>query len=173
MRSCSRSRSCSPTRTARRLSDIVYSASVRRTHHEHRLAVVGRTPEEMAEALGVLVRDNVTGGVVPGRAASAGRPKVVFVFPGQGSQWLGMGRQLLADGAGLPLGDEACDEVIRAQGGFSVLEQLVVFEQEYAATFERNPNLFGGWMAVRSIDGSRLHRNSGERYPPRRGVLRE
>ena len=49
----------------------------------------------------------------------------------------------------------------------------LVIEQEYATTFERNPNLFGGWMAVRWIDGSRLHRNSGERYPPRRGVLRE
>jgi hypothetical protein len=30
----------------------------------------------------------------------------------------------------------------------------VVFEQEYATTFERNPNLFGGWIAVRWIDGS-------------------
>ena len=31
--------------------DICYSASVRRTHHRHRLAVLGRTPQEAAEAL--------------------------------------------------------------------------------------------------------------------------
>src|SRR5262249_1802696 len=37
--------------------DVCYSASVRRTHHSHRLAVLGRTPREAAEALGVVLQN--------------------------------------------------------------------------------------------------------------------
>src|SRR6185369_11510979 len=33
------------------LHDLCYTASVRRTHHEHRLAVLGRSQQELAESL--------------------------------------------------------------------------------------------------------------------------
>jgi len=39
------------TDTAASWRDICYSASVRRTHHRHRLVVAGRSPQEAAEAL--------------------------------------------------------------------------------------------------------------------------
>jgi pyochelin synthetase len=39
------------TDTSSTFRDICYSASVRRTHHSHRLAVIGRTAQEAAEAL--------------------------------------------------------------------------------------------------------------------------
>ncbi len=109
-----------------RIEDLVSTASLRRTHHEHRLAITGRTREEMAQALDVLLRNGAALGVVPGRVVRAGRPKVVFVFPGQGSQWIGMGRQLLAEEPAFRTALEHCDEVIRRQGDFSVLDELNV-----------------------------------------------
>ncbi|MEU6162088.1 type I polyketide synthase, partial [Streptomyces sp. NPDC047130] len=56
---------------------------------EHRAVVVG---EDRAGALRALARDVAHPGVVRGVARSGGAP--VLVFPGQGSQWLGMGREL-------------------------------------------------------------------------------
>ncbi|MFF9040953.1 type I polyketide synthase [Streptomyces sp. NPDC014892] len=56
---------------------------------EHRAVVLG---EDRAGALRALARDVPHAGVVRGVARSGGAP--VLVFPGQGSQWLGMGREL-------------------------------------------------------------------------------
>ncbi len=86
--------------------------------------IVGRTREELAGALSSSARDGAAGVTAPGHAAMSGRPKVVFVFPGQGSQWLGMGRQLLAEEPAFRAAIEACDEAIRREGGFSVVDQL-------------------------------------------------
>ncbi|MEU6988913.1 type I polyketide synthase, partial [Streptomyces sp. NPDC046324] len=58
---------------------------------EHRAVVLG---EDRAGALRALARDVSHAGVVRGVARSGGAP--VLVFPGQGSQWLGMGRELAA-----------------------------------------------------------------------------
>ncbi|PKR41463.1 hypothetical protein CWE27_31065, partial [Streptomyces sp. EAG2] len=58
---------------------------------EHRAVVVG---EDRVEALRALARGVAHPGVVRGVARSGGAP--VLVFPGQGSQWLGMGRELAA-----------------------------------------------------------------------------
>jgi len=107
-----------------RLHDIAFTASARRSHHEHRLAVTGGTKQEIALALEAFARDEVTAGLQKGRAPLDGRPKVVFVFPGQGSQWLGMGRALLAEEPAFRKAIEACDAAIRRESGFSVLDEL-------------------------------------------------
>ncbi|MBZ9638778.1 acyltransferase domain-containing protein, partial [Streptomyces sp. PSKA30] len=58
---------------------------------EYRAVVLGDGAELMA-GLGELAAGRDASGVVVGRAGSGG---VVFVFPGQGSQWVGMARELL------------------------------------------------------------------------------
>ena len=62
--------------------------------------------------------------IARGQAGSYTEPKVTFVFPGQGGQWLGMGRQLLATEPVFAEALAACDSAIREHGGFSVITQL-------------------------------------------------
>ncbi|MGV9457274.1 SDR family NAD(P)-dependent oxidoreductase [Streptomyces sp. NPDC003635] len=64
-----------------------------RSPWEHRAVVWGRETAELTAGLEALASGGVAGNVVAGTAAGSGAP--VFVFPGQGSQWLGMGRGLL------------------------------------------------------------------------------
>nr|AXL06288.1 polyketide synthase [uncultured bacterium] len=60
---------------------------------EERAVVVAGSDEEARTGLGALARGEAVPGVVTG---SAGKPgKLVWVFPGQGTQWAGMGRELL------------------------------------------------------------------------------
>ncbi|WP_131733015.1 type I polyketide synthase, partial [Actinomadura formosensis] len=58
-----------------------------------RAVVVADSREEARAGLGALARGETVAGVVTGRAGTPG--KVVWVFPGQGAQWAGMGRELL------------------------------------------------------------------------------
>ncbi|HTN83970.1 MAG TPA: acyltransferase domain-containing protein, partial [Sorangium sp.] len=106
------------------LRDIAYTAAVRRGHHEHRAAVVARSREELRERLDALAAGAEPAGLAPGHPSAERRPKVVFVFPGQGSQWLGMGRDLLASEAVFREAIEACDAAIRREAGWSLLDEL-------------------------------------------------
>ncbi|XYI03831.1 type I polyketide synthase [Sorangium sp. So ce1128] len=108
-----------------RLQDLCYTASLRRSHHEHRLAAVGSSREELGAALGAFARGEPRPEeAVDGRARPGPRPRVVFVYPGQGSQWVGMGRALLAEEPVFRAAIEACDEAIAREAGFSLLEEL-------------------------------------------------
>ncbi|AKT41311.1 type I polyketide synthase [Chondromyces crocatus] len=75
--------------------DIAATTALRRAHHEHRLALVGATLAELREQVEAFLageaRVGMSSGVVPAGVCR----KVVFVYPGQGSQWVGMGRELL------------------------------------------------------------------------------
>ncbi|WP_227371224.1 type I polyketide synthase, partial [Mycobacterium fragae] len=65
-----------------------------RSKFEHRAVVVGSDREQLLSGLSELADGNPGGTVIQGNATPSG--KTVFVFPGQGSQWLGMGMGLHA-----------------------------------------------------------------------------
>ncbi len=82
-------------RPARRLADVGFSLATGRSTFEHRAVVTGRDRAEVLDGLRGLAADRTAPGVVTGLADVRG--KTVFVFPGQGSQWVGMATAMLAD----------------------------------------------------------------------------
>ena len=105
------------------LGDVAFSLATTRGHLPHRLAMAATSREALREALSVAAQGQTPAGAVRGRA-EGGTPKVVFVFPGQGGQWLGMGRQLLAEEPAFRASIEASERAIQAEAGWSILEEL-------------------------------------------------
>ncbi|WP_143070987.1 acyltransferase domain-containing protein, partial [Streptomyces malaysiense] len=77
-----------------RAGDLARALATTRTHHSHRAVVVGQDIDELQAGLAALARGEEHPDVVRGTAA-AQPGKTVFVFPGQGSQYPGMARELL------------------------------------------------------------------------------
>ncbi|WAP54078.1 type I polyketide synthase [Streptomyces sp. S465] len=76
--------------------DVGWSLVTSRSVFEHRAVVVGEGRGELVAGLEALVRGVSYPGVVEsGAVASPGGVGPVLVFPGQGSQWVGMGAELL------------------------------------------------------------------------------
>jgi acyl transferase domain-containing protein/aryl carrier-like protein len=110
------------------LGDVAFSLATARSPMEHRLAVAATSREGLLASLSAAAEGQTPAGAARGRSSSHGVPKVVFVFPGQGSQWLGMGRTLLSEEPVFRAALAECDRVIRAEAGFSVLEELAAGE---------------------------------------------
>ncbi|MEO3848427.1 beta-ketoacyl synthase N-terminal-like domain-containing protein [Streptomyces sp. B8F3] len=106
----------------------VHTAAVRRSHHaRHRLAVTGRTTGELAAGLTSFLEDEPAPGVAHGGRDDPDSPVpgVCFLFSGQGSQWPGMGRELLAREAAFGAALRECDDVVRELAGWSVIDELL------------------------------------------------
>ena len=113
------------------LLDLVHSAGRGRSHHPHRLALLGQEPAALAAGLGAYLEGKAHPALLSGPLRPAAAvPKVVFVFPGQGSQWLGMGRELLGREPVFRQALQECDAAIRAESGWSLLEELQAPEQD-------------------------------------------
>ncbi|MFI6457765.1 SDR family NAD(P)-dependent oxidoreductase, partial [Streptosporangium amethystogenes] len=79
------------------LMDTAFSLVSSRSVFEHRAVVVGGDREGLLAGLGAVALGEPTAGVVQGVADVVG--KSVWVFPGQGAQWAGMGAALLEESA--------------------------------------------------------------------------
>lgn len=103
------------------LRDLSCTTTCRREHHPHRLAVVADSLGEVRVAL-----DEYLAGETSGRMAvgEAGAPRVGFVFSGQGSQWVGMGRELLARAPVFAAAVDACEAELRPLVGWSLRDVL-------------------------------------------------
>jgi len=75
------------------LPDLCYTANTGRCAFRHRLAVQSESAAELRERLCELAARPMEALAVAG-SAKAGAPKIAFLFTGQGSQYVGMGRQL-------------------------------------------------------------------------------
>ncbi|MFJ5193688.1 type I polyketide synthase [Streptomyces sp. NPDC088394] len=79
------------------LSAVGRSLALGRSRFEHRAVVLAGDAGSLVGALSAVVEGRAAGDVVRGVAGRAVRP--VFVFPGQGAQWVGMAAGLLESSA--------------------------------------------------------------------------
>ncbi|MEU9890509.1 type I polyketide synthase [Sphaerisporangium sp. NPDC051011] len=85
--------------------DLAFSLATTRATLEHRAVIVGG-PDALREGLRALAQGGTAPGTVTGTAAE--KPRVAFVFSGQGSQYAGMTRELYET---YPAYAEALDEI--------------------------------------------------------------
>ncbi|OKH94376.1 beta-ketoacyl synthase [Streptomyces uncialis] len=102
--------------------DVAFSLATGRTALGHRAVVVG-TADKLADGLGALSRGLPAAGVVTG-AGGVVSGRSVLVFPGQGSQWVGMAAGLL-DGSVVFAGRMAeCERALAPYVDWSLTEVL-------------------------------------------------
>src|SRR5271156_2042958 len=109
------------------LADIAHTVNLYRSRHNKFATVSARDRDEAVAGLRALVAGQPTPGVVGPRAAPRGSG-TVFLYSGQGSQWAGMGRQLLADEPAFAAAVAELEPDFVAQVGFSLRDVLLAGE---------------------------------------------
>jgi acyl transferase domain-containing protein/surfactin synthase thioesterase subunit len=136
------------------LQNICYTASVRRSHHNHRLALVFRNYEELTEQLEAFLKGEVRFGLFSGSCKQRNRrPKLVFVFSGQGPQWWAMGRELLHQEPVFATTLKHCDMLLKSYVTWSLVEELMADESQsrLAETEIAQPAIFALQVALASL----------------------
>jgi acyl transferase domain-containing protein/NADPH:quinone reductase-like Zn-dependent oxidoreductase/NAD(P)-dependent dehydrogenase (short-subunit alcohol dehydrogenase family)/ubiquinone/menaquinone biosynthesis C-methylase UbiE/acyl carrier protein len=106
------------------LADICHTANVGRAHLAHRLAVPGATTKEIGEKLRQCLARQMPPGVARAVWEGTGRSKVAFLFTGQGSQYVGMGRRLYEGSPTFARALDRCDALLRDRLGYSLLDVM-------------------------------------------------
>jgi acyl transferase domain-containing protein len=140
-------------RTPEPQADLCYTATQRRTHHDFRLALVGRTRSDFAARIADYLRDDAATGFAAGRRPMITGPRVAFVFSGQGPQWYAMGRELIASEPLFRNVVEACDRLLQPWSGWSLVDALAASEAETRVdqTEVAQPALFAVQVALAAL----------------------
>ena len=95
------------------LADVCFTANTGRSQFDYRLAVVADSTVELREQLSAFADGRESVGLVSGKVTSRKRPKIAFLFTGQGCQYVGMGRQLYENQPTFRKTLDRCDEILR------------------------------------------------------------
>jgi acyl transferase domain-containing protein/thioesterase domain-containing protein/aryl carrier-like protein len=126
-------------------ADVCFTANTRRALFEHRLAVSGSTAIEFAEVLKAFSANETTDRLVAGAVRRGQRPKLAFLFTGQGSQYAGMGRALYETQPVFRAALDRCDAILRGLREVPLLDVLYpkeVIESPIDETSYTQPALF-------------------------------
>lgn len=116
------------------IGNVCYTANVRRSHFEHRLAVVATSRDELLGRLEQLDAGDEPGGAVRGTPLGSGsRPRIAFLFTGQGSQFPGMGKALYETQPAFRTALNRCAEILGPLLDRPLQEVLFVEEGSRAA----------------------------------------
>ncbi|NKY31138.1 hybrid fatty acyl-AMP ligase/type I polyketide synthase [Nocardia gamkensis] len=125
------------------------SLALQRTPFEWRAVVVAGTRDEMLSGLGDLVEQRALPDVVAATDAALTAGKTAFVFPGQGVQWAGMARDMLARSEVFRAEFARCDEAFRHRTGWSLATGLFTFTAAQLGDFTLvQPLLFATMAAL-------------------------
>ena len=107
------------------LGDICYTANTGRTHFNHRLAVVAPDQQGLVEKLRQHNKNEEVAGVCSGKLLNNTKtPKIAFLFTGQGSQYVNMGKELYEKSSVFRKAINKCDEILGRLSVRSLLEIL-------------------------------------------------
>ena len=105
------------------LADVAHTVNHHRSRHAKFGTVAARDRAQAVAGLRALAAGQPAPGVV-GPQDSLPGPSTVFVYSGRGSQWVGMGRQLLADELAFAAAVAELEPVFVEQAGFSLQDVL-------------------------------------------------
>jgi phthiocerol/phenolphthiocerol synthesis type-I polyketide synthase C len=125
------------------LYDVAYATNYRRDWHAYRIVTLAGSVETLASALAP-EGGRSTGAVTESGLALPVTAKAAFVYSGNGSQWQGMGRALLAQDAEFRDAIRAIDEEFRPLSGYSIEDEFAgrVQSNGYEFTEVAQPALF-------------------------------
>lgn len=105
------------------IADVCFTANAGRHHFDYRVAVTGRTIADLRDALVERQRQHRAGSVgiapVPGA-----KPRIVFMFTGQGAQYAGMCRELYETQPAFRRVIDRCQEVLAGELDVPLLDVL-------------------------------------------------
>jgi 6-methylsalicylic acid synthase len=107
------------------LGGVTHALLAHRSHLRCRATVVASDRSQLAAGLEALAAGEPVPGVSVGRVLGDAGPGPVWVFSGHGSQWPGMGRELLAAEPAFGEAVAAIDAVFRDEIGFSPRDVLL------------------------------------------------
>ncbi|OBG59797.1 type I polyketide synthase [Mycobacterium sp. E3339] len=105
-----------------RVVDVAWSLVCTRSLFEHRAVLVGADRARLVAELADVAAGTPGAGAVVGRARPLG--KTVFVFPGQGSQWVGMGAELLDSSTVFAEHLQRCEKALAEHVDWSLVDVL-------------------------------------------------
>jgi acyl transferase domain-containing protein len=149
--------------------DVGYSLASTRSAFEYRTVVVASDLQELIAGADAVVRGEATATVR--RVAQAGEDNVAFVFPGHGSQWVGMALELLdcspvfarhiqaCEDALAPHEDWLLTDVLRQAPGAPSLERIDVVQP---VLFALMVSVAGLWSACGVLPDAVVGHSQGE-----------
>jgi malonyl CoA-acyl carrier protein transacylase/thioesterase domain-containing protein/acyl carrier protein len=105
------------------MRDACHTASVRRDHFDHRVALVGTTKADFVAALDAFLAEDPTGHWHAGEQPR--KPRLAFLIPGQGAWQPGIGRNLCEDNVLFRKHADACLGQLDADTAREVLDAIV------------------------------------------------
>ncbi|WP_223833067.1 type I polyketide synthase [Streptomyces venezuelae] len=136
--------------TGARSTEIGWSLATSRAVLEHRAVVTGQDSAQAIAALGALAAGETTADVVSGVAGDMG-PGPVLVFPGQGSQWVGMGARLLEESPVFAARIAECEQALSAYVDWSLREVLCGDGSELARVEVVQPVLWAMMVSLAAV----------------------
>jgi polyketide synthase 12 len=94
-------------------ANVCFTAGAGRTHFAHRLAVSAATDEQLRAGVGRFLADDLDESVLRGHQPPGSRPRIAFLFTGQGAQYTGMARGLYEHNHSFRKTLDACDAALR------------------------------------------------------------
>jgi len=107
-----------------KIEDICYTANSGRTHFSHRAALIASTIDEMRRQVDLFRRPSNRSDLIAGEVVETRQKKIVFLFTGQGSQYMGMGRMLYDTQPVFHRTLDKCDELLKPLIGKSIISTI-------------------------------------------------